>query len=117
LTNLTRRNGDRGVETTPATSSHRPLGREPMHPDYGPRETLRERLVRDLRAINTLLDNPHDDDLVLERLPNGSHAWMRPEERRYTITQRGRDDLHRAEAEQALFGRPWTTVAEAFELE
>ena len=52
----------------------------------------------------------HTAELVLERLPNGEHALLRPEPEdvRYTITDLGR----RALAENALFG-PWPTVAEA----
>ena len=48
--------------------------------------------------------------LVLERLPNGEPAFLRPEpeEIRHVLTDRGR----RALAENALFG-PWPTVAEA----
>lgn len=52
-------------------------------------------------------------DLVLERLPSGEYAWLRPERRyvlptRYYLTDKGR----RALAEAALFG-PWPTLAEA----
>lgn len=48
------------------------------------RETLRERLERDLAQIQEALADPcldelDTDDLVLERLPNGEHAWLRPE--------------------------------------
>ena len=51
-------------------------------------------------------------ELVLERLPNGEYAWLRPERRyvmpsRYYLTDKGR----RALAEAALSG-PWPTVAE-----
>jgi hypothetical protein len=57
-----------------------------MHNQYPPRETLRERLERDLHAIQEALADPTLDeldaaDLVLERLPDGSHAWLRPEVR------------------------------------
>ena len=79
-------------------------------------------------------------DLVLDVLPNGEYAWLRreldtaiadadqldqdltrtlgwpepqPEERRYGITEAGRDHLARQRAMEALFGRPWPTVAEA----
>ena len=58
--------------------------------------------------------------LVLERLPSGEWAWLRPAPRersyviprRYWLTDRGR----RALAMDALFGRPWPTVAEAYAL-
>jgi hypothetical protein len=54
--------------------------------------------------------------LVLERLPSGEWAWLRPAPRersyvmpsRYWLTDRGR----RALAMEALFG-PWPTVSEA----
>jgi len=53
--------------------------------------------------------------LVLEELPNGEPAWLRPAATRryvlpsrYVLTDQGR----RALAEAALFG-PWPTVAEA----
>ena len=53
-------------------------------------------------------------DLVLERLPSGELAWLRPNpdddpDPRYVVTDAGR----RALAMDALFGRPWPTVAEA----
>lgn len=55
-------------------------------------------------------------DLVLDRLPNGELAWLRPDvapeddDPRYVLTQRGRDELVHARAMQALFG-PSATVA------
>jgi hypothetical protein len=75
--------------------------------------------------------------LVLDRLPNGELAWLKPKldaadeidqlmarqlGRRgdqepnvdgvcYTISQAGRDLLARERAMQALFGFPWPTVA------
>ena len=55
---------------------------------------------------------------VLERLPSGEHAWLRSEEpaeddeARYWPTQSGRDLVARWRAEEALFGRPWPSVAE-----
>ncbi len=57
------------------------------------RETLRERLERDVRAIpealaDPMLDEPGADDLVLERLPSGELAWLRPEPR-YVLTDKG----------------------------
>jgi hypothetical protein len=57
-------------------------------------------------------DNLPATQLVLERLPNGDYAWLRPERRyvlasRYYVTDRGR----RALARGARFG-PWPTVAE-----
>jgi hypothetical protein len=55
-------------------------------------------------------------DLVLERLPSGELAWLRPSTDRaesddalYVVTDLGRRDL----AIAALFGRPWPTVAGA----
>ncbi len=89
-----------------------------MHPDYPPRETLRERVTRDLAELSAILDQTEAriNNLVLERLPNGELAWLRPEpeeEPRYVLTQRGRDDLARAHAMQACFGQPWPSVAEA----
>jgi len=55
-------------------------------------------------------------DLVLERLPSGELAWLRPATdrvytlpSRYWVTDLGR----RALAMDALFGHPWPTVAEA----
>jgi hypothetical protein len=67
-----------------------------MHTDYPPpRETIRERLERDLHAIqealaDPILDELNTDDLVLERLPNGEHAWLRPEDVRYRLTDSAR---------------------------
>ncbi len=48
-------------------------------------------------------------NLVLETLPSGEPAWLRPEsdDDRYTLTDAGR----RALAEERLFG-PWPTVAQ-----
>jgi hypothetical protein len=55
-------------------------------------------------------------DLVLERLPSGEYAWLRPstdaaepDDALYIVTDLGR----RALAEDALFRRDWPTVAEA----
>lgn len=86
-----------------------------MHSDYQPHEPIRARLERDRRAIDALLADPATDDLVLERLPNGEHAWLRPaptdqlaryslnparvviadtdEDPRYVLTDQGRRDL------------------------
>jgi hypothetical protein len=71
-------------------------------------------------------------DLVLDRLPNGELAWLRPEvdaadqveqfmarrlgSDRIWITDAGRRALaedRRARAMEALFGQPWPTIAEA----
>jgi hypothetical protein len=56
---------------------------------------------------------------VLERLPNGEFAWLRPSSDRaepddalYVLTESGRDLVARMRAEEALFGK-WPTVAEA----
>jgi hypothetical protein len=53
---------------------------------------------------------------VLERLPNGELAWLRPsadacepDDALYVITDAGR----RALAQDALFAHNWPTVAEA----
>jgi hypothetical protein len=66
-------------------------------------------------------------DLILELLPNGESAWLRParpsclvaeaclsssDDARFIITDAGRDQIRRDAAMQALFGRPWPTVAE-----
>jgi hypothetical protein len=57
------------------------------------------------------------NDLVLETLPSGEAAWLRPEPEedvRYTITDAGRQALRddaRARAVEACFGS-WPTVAE-----
>jgi hypothetical protein len=68
-----------------------------MHANYPPRETMRERLERDLHALQEALADPAldelaADDLVLERLPNGQLAWLRPEPR-YTLTDSGRSPI------------------------
>jgi hypothetical protein len=49
--------------------------------------------------------------LVLERLPSGDYAWLRPctepaedDDALYVVTDKGRRDLRRAEAEAWLFG-------------
>ena len=58
--------------------------------------------------------------LVLERLPNDELAWLRPspdvaenDDALYVLTEAGHDLVARWRAEEALFGRPWPTVAEA----
>jgi hypothetical protein len=49
-----------------------------MRLDHPPRETLRERLERDRRAIDALLADPAIDNVVLEeRSPNAERAWLR----------------------------------------
>ena len=64
---------------------------------------------------------------VLERLPNGEYAWLRPEPAKavvdsnpaesddalYVPTDAGHDLVVRMRAQEALFGHPWPTVAEA----
>jgi len=57
-------------------------------------------------------------DLVLERLPSGELAWLRPsterpeaDEARWSLTDEGRYLLARGRAMQALFG-PWPSVAD-----
>jgi len=95
-----------------------------VHSDYPTRETLRGRLLRDLRAIHTLLQDPRTGGQVLECYGDG-YAWLRPEHHPVRIVQpvtlpHPDDDLrfdltelgHRAVAEAALFG-PWPTFAEA----
>jgi hypothetical protein len=88
-----------------------------MHLDYElpGGETIRQRLERDHDAIHTLLQDDRIGDLVLEELPNGEHAWLRPATDRhyflpgrFVLTDAGR----RALAEDQLFGQPWPTVAE-----
>lgn len=49
-----------------------------MHHDYDSRPTLREQINTDLRGIAEILDTSADG-LVLERLPNGEMAWLKPE--------------------------------------
>ena len=51
-------------------------------------------------------------ELVLERLPNGEHAWLRPstepaedDEARHWPTPRGTDQVARWQAERAVFNR------------
>jgi len=71
-------------------------------------------------ALETYFDNPanyaHASDigaLVLERLPSGDHAWLRPEAitdpdpdlALYWPTERGRELIGRWSAERSLFGR------------
>ena len=52
-----------------------------MHSDYPPRVTIRDRLIRDLSAIQCLLAAADTDagELVLEQLPSGEYAWLRPD--------------------------------------
>jgi hypothetical protein len=59
------------------------------------------------------------NDLVLDRLPSGELAWLRPEAQdndpRYVLTDAGRralDEDRRARTMEALFGHPWPTAAE-----
>lgn len=52
-------------------------------------ETLRARLLRDRANIDALLADPDIDSLVLERLPSGEYAWLRPEPR-INLTDAGR---------------------------
>lgn len=68
-----------------------------MQSNYPPRETFREAIERDVRAIHEavadpVLDEPDVGDLVLERLPSGELAWMRPEPR-YRLTAKGREAI------------------------
>ena len=79
-------------------------------------------------AIERFFETPsnyaHADNvaaLVLERLPSGEHAWLRCEadthpaehdDALYVLTEAGHDLVARWRAEEALFGRPWPTVAE-----
>ncbi len=65
-----------------------------MHKQYPPRETMRERLERDLAALqealaDPILDELDTDDLEWTRLPNGDFAWLRPDTR-YVVTDAGR---------------------------
>ena len=52
--------------------------------------------------------------LVLEPLPTGELAWLKPDddESRYILTQYGYDVLRREHAVQALHG-PWPSLSEA----
>jgi hypothetical protein len=68
-----------------------------MQSKYPARETFRDRLERDVRAIHEaladpVLAEPGADDLVLERLPSGELAWLRPEPR-YVLTDKGRAEI------------------------
>src|SRR5712691_5907247 len=91
-----------------------------MHNHYPPREAL---LERGGGASNALLADPSTNDLVLEPLPNGEHAWLRParqldryqlnpervviveqvevadsdDEPRYVLTDKGRRELAMAQ--------------------
>jgi hypothetical protein len=74
--------------------------------------------VQTVRADRDGFEHDHYTDgagLVLEELPNGEPAWLRPAvDRRYVLPSRYvlTDQGRRALAEDALFG-PWPTVAEA----
>jgi hypothetical protein len=61
-----------------------------------------------LNQSNAQITTQPAGSLVLEQLPSGEWAWLRPEIERVWLTDRGR----RALAMDALFGRPWPTVAE-----
>jgi hypothetical protein len=65
-----------------------------MPSNYPQRETIRERLERDVRAIHEaladpVLNEPDAEALELTRLPSGELAWLRPEPR-YVLTEQGR---------------------------
>ena len=84
-----------------------------MHSDYPPHETIRERLLRDRRNIDALLaghldGDPEPPELILERLPSGEYAWVKPD--RYVFTDLGRAAL--AEAELADRCAPTVGVSE-----
>jgi hypothetical protein len=70
-----------------------------------------------LNQSNAQLTTRPAVSLVLEQLPSGEWAWLRPtpRERAYVIPSRYwlTDRARRALALEALFGRPWPTVAEA----
>jgi hypothetical protein len=60
----------------------------------------------------------HADNLVLQSYGEG-FAWLRPEptvddEPRYVLTQKGRDDLRRAEALERMLG-PWPRLSEVLD--
>ena len=68
-----------------------------MHANYPPRQTMRDVLERNLHEIqealaDPILDDLSTDDLVLDRLPNGELAWLRPEPR-YVLTDAGRAEI------------------------
>jgi hypothetical protein len=78
--------------------------------DYPVRETMRERLEPDRRAINRLLADPDmGNDPVLEQLPNGEHASLRR-----SAVDRFRLDLYRVViAEQGADPDPRNVVTDA----
>ena len=87
-----------------------------MQPNHTLQPAVRERLLRDLSAMVDILNaQPANGGQVLERLPDGSYAWLRPEPRNYVIPSRPvlTDLGRRALAMDACFG-PWPTVAEAY---
>jgi hypothetical protein len=58
-------------------------------------------------------------ELVLEELPSGDFAWLKPctepsepDDALYWPTESGRDLVARVRAQEALFSYPWPTVAE-----
>ena len=57
--------------------------------------------VDEIRAYFDSDDTYGHAQLVLERLPNDTYLWLKPEDDapRYVLTDRGRADLRRAEAE------------------
>jgi hypothetical protein len=62
----------------------------------------------------------HADNLVLQSYGEG-FAWLRPEpavddDPRYVLTQKGRDDLRRAEALERMLG-PWPRVSKVLDAE
>jgi len=63
---------------------------------------MRERLERDLHALqealaDPILDELNTEDLVLERLPSGELGWLRPD-LRYVLTDAGRAAIDRGAA-------------------
>ena len=93
-----------------------------MHSDYPPGETVRERFLPVASAIATLLAAPQCGGQVLERLPNGEYACLRPRRHSVRIVEPATlacpedgaltELAQRGIAHDFLSG-PWPTVAEA----
>jgi hypothetical protein len=65
------------------------------------------------RELDTAIRDAERIDQDLTQLLGWPAPQPEPEEIRVALTQRGRDYLARQRAMEALFGRPWPTVAEA----
>jgi hypothetical protein len=67
-----------------------------MHPEPHRPGTVREQIEHDISEIRRLLSDPTIAALVLERLPSGELAWLRPDPDQpipYCLTERGRTAL------------------------